>query len=683
MVSIKVLLLQIFWLSFGLIGVAELKLLATLRQGRYRQAAVSLSETHFLVGLIGALALGMATFALVVIPGILWQWPIIIVKIAYISLLLVSLITLIGARTSILYRLVHLKPTRRSWLLFVIVGGVLLLDFLSSLRTGSDVFGDAQFELAQITMFAQQHLTLTDPIFGSQGVPPTAYSVSILHALQALASNLFHVSAAWVWYYSHAFFRLIIWISLFALSWEYLGKKVQAQWSYVILLLLPLLYGNNFMDPELHNKIVFAWTALFIVGVKLWLEKKGILLLLVAAVLMATTHPLNAFMAASFLGLLACFMLVLRLMRLRQAAVLVPIMAVLLLPMILYFYYPHGITSAGFNDASYIGGPAFSLHSYGPLYINLGHTVISAFGLVFYTGLAAYVYVAFRIPNIRLRAIILLLAFMAMLTYYNSQIVSLIGYSYLVIKAGSKSIRLAIILLVVFLGLIVYNPILLTAAHGRLPLWTLSRFAGLNMLAYIAPTVGLLCIMVLPALSFGYKRLATVLTIGVAVFSLTILPIVDPSVAVTDVLKQNVYHQPKVHLDKLQALQVFSPQLRGQIVFSDDVDLPAMLPAVTVTSLFSIENEANANPAVHIGARRQCAQQLRKTLAKADLRASGITEIITQAPPEGNFSKLLASSPDVQLQKQASGYRLYKVITRTPTTVMVPTLCAIPPTIKS
>lgn len=677
---LKVLLLQLFWLSFALIGAAILILYARYASVKKHGIAPFLKHAHPIVALLVALATGMAAFVVVVVPATFLELQIVWIQLSYGFALIGSLLLLFARRQVVIAWFKKRGLSKRDWLWILAVGAVLAVDYAISLRTGGQLAGDAKFELARINLFANKYLSLSDPIFGDNGIPVTIYSTNILHALQAMIAHLLDVSAAWVWYYSHSFFRFVIWMSMFAVAWELLKKTRHHDWAYIVLLLAPFLYGNLFLDPELHNRIVIAWAAVFLIGIKVWLEKGSAFLLAVGAILIATSHPLNAVMAAGFLGLVSIVLAAFRLIDKRQMTGIIPIFLALFIPIGLYFYYPHGITSAGFNDTP-SSGPAYVLLHLGP--VTVGH-IRPSFGViaVAYLGiLAAYLALANRVADKRLRLGIFGLVVLGGVLTVNPVVASLFGYIYLIVNASNTRVKIALTLLVAYLGLLLYNPLLLSIVHGEVPLWALSRFQDFNALIFIAPIIGFLCLIVLPLEAWKYGRLAKWATLGVIPIFLFILPVVH-ALPVSSIFVAHDHSMRMEQLRTLEELGGFEKELHGQVVFSDDPDLPALIPSAVVANVFSIYNEANAHPSVHIDQRKKCTKLLVASLPPNDLQASGITAIITTAPPDSRFGKQLQARPDVTLLKHAGKYRVYKVHKTHRLPADYAGVCAIPPTQK-
>ncbi len=674
-------LLQLFWLSLVVIGIAEFILHDKLSRTKRSPLGIFLSQTHVLVRLVFAFAAGMASFALVVLPACFFELPVAFIIVSYALILIASISFVIREWELVKTWLGKVTLSKRSSLLLLIIGGILIADFILALHTGGQVEGDAKFEIAQINLFAYKHLTLADPIFGKNGAPVAIYSTSIQHALQAVAVRILNVSAPWVWVYSYAFFRLAIWLSLFALAWEYLDKKVRGYWSYAVLAIVPFLFGAKFSDAELHNVIIFAWFALFIIAIKLWVEKKGQLLLLVSSILIATTHPLSAFMAACFLGLNAGVLAALRFIPLRQVKGIVPIIVMLLLPMVLFLYYPHGITNAGFSDNA-SSGPMLHLLRHGFLIVSSPHFNFRLPELGILVLIASLLAAATHISSAKIRITLLLLIALLAVLIYNPVLLGLIGSVYILIKTPNKATKVILALLFIFLSLVIYNPVVMSVIGDQIPLWAISRFNDLNVVALITPIIGLLCLTAFPALAWGYKKLAIGITIGIVISYVTLIPFVSPanSIVLLGSTGKLVSSNGKKNLKTLEDLVVFNPSLRGQIVFSDDRDLPAKIPGVIVTNVFSIDNQANANGAVHIRQRIQCAEQLRQNLRSIDIQESGITRIITDSQQGSHFDQLLRNRSDIVLLQQTHGYRVYQVKENIGIPADFQSICNIPPT---
>lgn len=683
-INVKVFLLQLFWLSFCVIGYGEARIYRSLQAKKSSKPGSLLAGSHWLTKALLAFVLGMASFAPLVVLGILWQWSIFIVEAVYILLLLLSCTVVIVHRKDFFRRPELKKPAHIDGLLASVAFIIVVAAFLSLLLRGGMVGGDAKFEIAQINLFAQSHLTLADPVLGVNGVPATVYSFSIQHTLQAVAVNILHMPAARVWFYSWAFFELIIWVSLFTLLWELLDTKVRSTWAYCTLILLVLSGSQPLTNASYHNVIVFAWECVLLLGIKQWLEARKYLALYLGAFLIASAHPLNSLMAASFLGLfLVALALIKRLPKKNEVFKLMPIFVVLLAPIALYFYYPHGITKAGFNDGPLIG-PTLHLYKIGPIFFSS----ISYRLPMFVVPVALFVWLtiwAVKHSQVSLlRKVAPYLTLIPLLLVFPPAILSLIGFFYLFTRARPKELKILIILLVVFDVLIFYNPLILTLSHGRIPLWALSRFQGFNTLAFVASTIGLLYVCMLPFhnLKQGGTHLTARLSLAVIPLSLVLLPVLHPEAPSLSTFAFESAASNRNNLRDYQVLNSLSPAMRGQIIFSDDPDLPARIPAAVVTNVFSIDNEANANPAVHIAQRKVCAQKLRQSFTYNDVEAAGITAVVTSPNSSNHFKNMLKQQKFISWQAGSHGYNVYKVLPLAHYAAPVSSVCNIPPTVS-
>lgn len=673
----KIILLQLFWLSFSVIGFAELLIYKKFHKPKQNPLIKFLSNTHPLMAALILWAMGATTFAVIIVPGCFIHWPISVLQTTYCAALLFSIITLVKTRSCWVVLLKNrLVFNRQTTLPLIVIGVILAVDFWTALNIGGRLDGDAQFELAQINLFAQQHLTLANPIHGDSGVPMTVYSTNLQHALQALVSKLLDTSAAWVWFYSHAFFRLLMWLGLFGLSWELIDKKVQRNWSYVVLGLLPFLSGALLMDIELHHKVVLIWITIFLLGLKLWLEKGNAFILIVGAVLISTSHPLNSLMAASFMGLVALALLATRSLTSNRLVHLIGIIVLLLLAQVPYFYYPHEISPSGFIDSP-SSGPTINLKSFGPLFFNWVRLPFNWLAFIVYGVAAGCLFLVWRLKNTKLQLPIFLLAVISTLLVYSPHLLSLIGYGYLIIKIKNNLVRASLTLLVLFAALIIYNPVIVTLAHNQVPLWVLSRFHDFNVLAYVAPTIGLLCVMTLPLSGRKYKDRQPLLIVSTFLISIIVVPVLYP-IDITTAFSSDHYQSRKQRLDELETIKTFNYHLEGQVVFSDDPELALMIPTVIVANLFMVDNEANAHPAIHINERKQCAAKLRQNLKITDIQAASITRVITGPRSDKSFIELANASLPLLIAR--GDYRVYTVIK--PTHPINTGICVIPPTKK-
>ncbi len=657
---VKIILLQLYWLSFIFIGFAEILVYVKLAEVRSQKLCGFLKTTHILIATLIFFCTGLTSLILVVIPSFLFHLHIIFLEIAYITLIVLSAFVIFRYRFILLNQIRRVELNKPNVIKCIIVGSVLLIDFWGSLHSGGIVTGDAKFEIAQINMFAHSRFTLIDPIFGNLKEPLTIYSLSIFHASQANAVSLLNKTAPWVWFYSSAFFRFIIWICVFSLAWEFLDRKIKSNLSYIILMLLPILYGEKFIIAELHNTLVIAWTALFIIGIKVWLSNKSTFLIYISSILIASSHPLNSFMAASFLLLLIIILVVRKNIVRAEILSIIPAVILLLLPVGLFLYLPHGLTSSGFNDTPF-SGPAIDIVRFGPFYLSNIKSNINFLYFFVNVLILSLLYMSVRIKNLYIRIVGYISLITGLILFYEPSIISFFGFIYLFIKTENKKIKLELVLLLIFSSLVIYNPIVLKIVYGRFPLWALSRFIDFNVLALISSIIGLFCILLLPIRDLANKKLYKGIVIMLPILYIFVIPVVYP-VQIYDPLRRSNFNPVRrADIDELDTIKGFNSQLKDQIIFSDDQDLPILIPEVITSNAFTINNAANASPLIHLNQRQICSSSLLNNFDTVDLEASGITSIITHSPVESNFSKLLKNNSDVIFEKQIGEYRVFKV----------------------
>jgi hypothetical protein len=644
--------LQLFWASFGLIGAAQLSVLKSLKWFDSQSTVRTfIKEAHPLAYAFICFSVGIVGFAPIVVAGCLLEWPTSILLVTYLILLGASLVWSF-------HQLVHLRSLKRlsrpSPLLIIVIL-VLTLDYFISLRSGGWLQGDAQIQLAQINLFAHKHLTLSDPFFGSSGVIMPTYSTNLLNSLEALAVVTFHTTAAQVWFYSDAFFRLVIWLSIFTVAWTFLDSRQRRNWSYIVLLLLPVLYGREFANAELHNQIVIAWMALFLIGLRHWYRGSPFLML-VAAFLISVTHPLDAAIASGFLVMALLCLSAAKKVSINKLVYALIATAILGLSVLLQLIQPHKLPPAAFNDSA-THGPVIKLVHYDSISIQHLSWPLSLAESLIYLIIAMFVLFALAKPDLRLRLLCLVLVLSSLFFSYKASVIGMIGYFYLIYKSEHKHDKLLIFLAVTYLGLFLYDPLFWAIAKDRIPHWTIARISDLNIFAYLAPVVGMLTL--LSYLLGSYKKLKPFTEPLVAVFFVGLVLLFNPSSSLFHLSSSNSSNRQR--LRELNNLASLAPLLSNQKIFSDDLDLPMYIPDAVASNVLIFSNEANLNPAIDITRRKQCAYQLTSNLQAEDLQAAGVTRIVTDSFLSDNFANLLRYRKYITQMKKYGGYTVYRV----------------------
>ncbi|HVV66743.1 MAG TPA: hypothetical protein VHB72_01575 [Candidatus Saccharimonadales bacterium] len=639
----NVLLLQLFWASFAFIG-----LVVFLAFYRFRRKVAFLNRfyhflgsTHVLIVLFMAFATGAALFAAPVLLAYIFEWQASDLSGLYIAVLVLSLSQAFRQRflaygLFIKWKRGLTKGSLASILPLLIALGI---DYALSLHAGGNLQADSPLHVAKIQLFANNHLTFADPFAGYNGVLDFRYSANLMEALQASAAKLLAVPATTIWFSSYAFYRLVLWLSLFTLTYELLPKRFPREWAYTVAIVLPFMYtGYFFSMAEVPNCFAIAWSSLLLVGMKLLVEGRGSYVFLLAALLTSVTHAATSSVDIVFIGLT---MLVLWLAKrpLKQIPALLGGMLMLAVPVAANAVAPSRSTTLPNGE---LGGD--SLHN--PIGIfHLGHLVLPkpyvtpagsylsiADPLAIGVGIALIAYVIFLrrwLKSRLLKKTVIVLVALAGLSVYNALYASLAGYAFIVYWAKNRRTKLLLVLAIVFYGLIIYNPVVLTAVSGHAPLWLLARFEDLNTIAFIAPVIGLLGLYYaaakywdVPEVAKGYGLLL-VLIIAV-VLPVHRFPLSPKQIAQTASSSRRTNQQDYRDVEQLRQLD---PYLDGQVVFTNDLEITGLMGAANSGKPVGFVYTIGSNQAENLQQRINCQQQLFKQLSLGDLQAAKVTRL--------------------------------------------------------
>jgi hypothetical protein len=655
-----VLLIQLFWLSFVLIGLAVVLLRRHLAVVHQSKIYKYLRTTHPVIQLVLLFVLGLLPFVPVTVLSYIFEWPILALELVYLVILALSVGVLVVQRKVLIARMHRPHIPRTTFILAAVAGGSLLFDYIVALKVGAPLYGDAPVQLAKITFFQHVHFALTDPYYSGHGVVDPRYSTNLLDAYQALAASLLRTTAIKVWMYSYGVYRLLVWLSLFGLLWMYLGKKYR-YFAYIVIALMPFLWGGYLIFADLPDRIVLAWVMLLLIGLKLWLEEGSWPLLVVASVLIASTHALLSLVMLGYLLLVMAVLWVSRTMPLK--CMLAPAVCVLLLalPVALNLYYPNHTNqdAQAFLSGAISGTPPHPIH-YGPFVVSqLPYVPVVA--LLFYALFAFYMWFMYKTERPKLLLATYFALFLGLVMSFNVGILSLVGYGLIVYQVKQRAQRIAVAALVCYYGLIAYNPVFWHFESGKIPPWIVARFQELNVFGMVAATVGLLFIAVYPLMRMKHQKLAYGMCAVVACLSLWYFahPVTnDYSIASMwdsrNILLQNGREQ------SLSAISALAPDLQGHLVYSNDPDVAIRVPGIVPVNVYSF-NPENESPMTNIALRQSCSLHIAQTMQLSDLQAADITRIITDPPYSLKLAALAKTRPYLSLIAQAQGYQVYAV----------------------
>ena len=655
----QIVLLQLFWLSFFPIGLAALQALQRVLPGFAGKFQRYFRQAPLLAAAWISFAVGVALYLPLVVVMFGLGLPVAVLAAAYLLGVLASLGLLARQWRPLVRALRRRRPASVPAAVLVAVAvGSLVVDYAFSLHAGATLSSDAPVHIARINYLLSRHFSLTDPALGNHGLLDARYSISFLGSLAAAAAKLLGLTALQVWWYSGAFYRLLIWLGMFTLVWEVLSEPVKRRWSLIVLAFTPFLLGYYFGNAEFPDRIVLAWAALFIVGISLWYETGSAVLLLLAAALIAAEHALYALMALGFLGLVMAGLLLFRLAPRRWGRAVWPAAALLAVPVALNLALPNrtALSHQAFNAAP-ISGLPLVLHHYGRWIVAALPRPYLFYWWDYVLVLVVLIVLAPRLkPKLRLG--VYGLALVNLIGSYFSAVAGYLGMAYLAIQARSRGLRLIVVALWLYYALVGYDPLVLTLAAHRVPPWVISRFQEFNLLILVAPLLYVLAIFELPLRRWGYPRWAAWSNlVAVAVFALFLpfwnsvnlrLPARPTSDAPT--------------LAEMQDVQQLAPELRNQLVFSNSPQLSFLVPALTSANVFNTL-VYNYSPMANIPLRQACTARLARSLQLADLRAVGATRvIIANLPASARFMRLAASKPYLALQRRSGEIWLYRVL---------------------
>lgn len=665
---LKILLLQLFWLSFSLIGWVELRILQHRRTVFKRSRFLCFfRDANPFFKFFVYLVIGITSFGVIIIPGYIVNLPLVVLEIVYVAALIGSIAHVFLNRSVILQ---SLKQRAKGWntktiapILLVILS--LLIDYALYLRTGSSLSGDVSFHMAKVKgMALSGHLNLGDAFLGYNGIINLRYSTNILLGLQSMSAHLLHMSAFTSWLYATSFFRLIIWLSIFSLSWILLDKNYRDQWSYAVLILAPVFYGqtHDFQQVGVPHNIVIAWLILLVIGLIVWSRYKSYLLLMLGAVLVACTHTGSAAVASLFVGLYILFLLLAK-TRLNELRPILVTLGILMVPNIINLAVV--VRTTAFDNANFFNGEAAVSQPHVTwLQTLISRLHMSPSSVLLMTLIASlFFFLRGRIVNRYLKTFVFIAFSLVAILSDLIGWLALVGFAYIFWINKETKTRGLLVMLAVFYPVIIMNPIVLNYKNFSAIQWFVLRFNDLSVLAYITPLIGGM-ILVQQAVKYWYGisiKLNTFAALAIAVFFSCI-----GTALYTNYVKFNslAYYSGSKTLgdshynEEFKIVHDMAGHLDGANFITDHFDFNLEIPAIAnarpVAFPRSIGGPAN------IPLRQTCYNQLIKKLDENDLRAAQITKIITASGSD--LSKLAAQQSFIKLDDEIDGYQVYSVM---------------------
>lgn len=612
----KLIILQLYWLSFSVIGGAFLLAAWRLKRVKLRQFFDFLDDCHPLLGWLITTGFGMGLFGVLLVPAFLLHLPMLFLSASY-GLALAGSLVWLTINWQLLLRWLKYAWSQRglygAWWL-VIAALALLADFALALKIGGPPNSDAFLHLAKINQLAiGGRFTFADPVLGN-GIAESRYHINIILSLHAMVADLLHMSVVDVWRYSVAFWRLLVWVSFFGLTWEFINKKVRNSWPSIVMVVSLTLYSLMFYCADYPDRVVFAWQVLLLIGLKLLLEWRSPILLLLAAFLITLTHPLMAVICGGFLVATALALGLLRLVDWRKLSVLGLAVAGMAMAPLLTYRYPNRMSKIAFDE---------------PVQLLVRHFGSFKYGLP--VGFDNHVWKIW-IPLL---------------------IASLIGYAYVIKQARSMSQKVMLLVLFLYFSLITLNPVVMGVAVGHVPQWAINRFHEMNIFSLIAATIGLLVIADWVGRRIKLRWALPIITLLVPLWFVNY-----GKAAIKSYYSHNLeFEQAYAKYYELEAL---APDLQDQHVTTDLRFQQNLLPPVIKTNVFVVHPQL-ASPMANMDQRWECAGIKLNELRTHDLQTAGITRVLTNPATDPDFSARAAANPDLKKLSQVGSYTIYAV----------------------
>jgi len=631
----SLLLLQLLLFTPGLIGAC---LYLNIRNvGNHK--LLSFLERQSPFGLLFYfISFGTVILAILLIPFYFLNLPVELYEKIFVLLLLYSITNVLINRKLIKELFVTSIRKNNNLIILLIIVSLLTIDYILSLKFKAPLYGDSPVHISRINYILNNGYSISDPYFSKNGLHETRYSYNAQLGLLALYAKILSKNAIWVWQYSYAYSRLIIFLGIFSSFWYFFKKNIRFLYSYLLLFMSPFVLNDYFLFSNFPDRIVFAWIPFFLIGVEELVKKNYALLLLASSILIATTHPLYAAMAIAFLVIR---LVVSRKMEIITRASAVLALLILSIPIIVNFLQKNyaKTSQAGFNSAP-IAGSEFFTKSFGFIKIGYLHNRINASLLLIILFFTITYLILRSLKNIRLYFTMYFFSSIIGLLVFNIFWLSLFGYIILMKNTRSK---LAIGLLIIFFFLFVYNPIFTSITSGKIQNWAIERIQEFNYFALIAPIISLIFWIRLPYQKIKIKLpfFRILLTIFIIlIIESNLLNVIPPLYKRVDNSK-NIAYQHSLKLTK--EIGGFGDLIDNQKIYADpeiSIYITAISKNTNIIAINVNNYSLSANTALH----EACEKRIADYHNISDLEAGGVSEIILTSNEVKAFGKMLSDS---------------------------------------
>ncbi len=505
-------------------------------------------------------------------------------------------------------------------IMIILCAGELLL----SLFIGGYMAGDGMVHVSKIRHLAEHGFTFTDAYYGT--VPETRHVIAVLHTLMATPTSL-GFSPITTWYASMVFYKLVFFFTIFYFAWRLLywaPAKLRSQYAALGVVLALAMFSNYFLSYPAN--FVVVWVMLLLTALFDVVKGRSYWLLIISSFLITLTHPLAGAACALFLILLGILMLLFSRKTVTWKFFITTASSALILLSTPLFALtlPNRMTDAARN----LGAVDFAYYRFGSHIVFLP-TQMQYFS---YHGLFTTLVFALAWGGI-------------------------IG---LFIHLKDKQYRITLAAILLFVPLLLYNPITFIPLLKALPAWAISRFTVVNQLTVLLPLFGLLFVVylakkVLKTRVSDGAYLSLVMVAVVVIFGLTqSIGLVDPA----DKIKASMYKHQRGNYLELDAVSAALPQVKDSIILASRMSDNYVIPVVSQFRVVAI-GEANATPAADMVHREACYELLLKAPDAALLKQANVSYVLASSG-DVEFAQRASTSPYLTVVKSTDTRTLYK-----------------------
>jgi hypothetical protein len=503
----------------------------------------------------------------------------------------------------------------------------LIIDLVLALFIGSFMGGDGFVHVSKIRHILEHGFTLTDAYYGT--APETRHTLSVLHTLLAVPA-WFGIDPISCWYASAAFFKLLRISAIFYLAWRTFGwvaPRQRTSYAALVTLLSLALFNNSFISyPSLF---VCTWIILLIVGLFDAVHNRNLLLLPIAGLLIATTHPLAAVACALLLILTGVIYLIFDRQVITKRFVLALAAAGLLLISTPLF-------TATLPDQMTTESKEFGVADYSYIHVS---------------GLEAFRPTASQYFTTD--------AFTPMPTWL--WVLSALGVIGLFVFIKKRRDRLLVATILLYVPLILYNPLAFSVLKHELPVWGIARFTAVNQLTLLLAFYGLLMLF------YGLSKVSTVfLRENIRLVGLTVVTVVlflaTQTYGVVDpknLPDKSMYDQQSMIYSNLSAIAAALPDDKNAIVLAERTVDSFMIPVVAPLRVVAIHTN-NSTPAADMIHRSACFNKLYTTLDPSLLEQANVRYVLANRN-EAAFYNLALANPSLHIAKATPQWVLFSV----------------------